>query len=113
MGKKPILYSTGETEDGKPIIGGWFIMVTTYGVPIEIVVSGLDDSGRMPDWLDFYLMAISEGWNPKRTIGRLRQVVADVYGSSFAEGWLERFESILKELEVINERETKCSGDSG
>jgi hypothetical protein len=113
MSKNSKLYVTGKTEDGRPMIGGWFAMVATYGIPIDTVISYLDDSGHMPDWLEFYFTAVSEGWNAKRTIGRLRQAVADVYGPEFREGWSERFEPILKRLEVENERERKCSGDSG
>jgi len=107
------LIKTGVTADGKDVIGGWFYMVTTYGVPLDMVVSFLDNSGHMPDWLDFYYTAIREGWHPERTIGRLRLVVADVYGPDFAETWLEIFNEKKKELEGLrNERKRECSGDS-
>lgn len=109
---KTHLYNAGKTEGDKVVIGGWFYMVTTHGIPMDVVVDQLNQLGYMPDWLDFYFTAISEGWNPKRTIGRLTLVVADVYGQDFQEKWLERFNLKLKELEELNGQREECSGDT-
>lgn len=96
--KNKCLYITGKTSDGKIVVGGWFYYLTTHGVPLDIIISKIEDKNGIPDWLDFYFIAIREGWHPDRTIGRLRNVIADVYGPDFAEKWLEKFKKCLGEI---------------
>jgi len=77
----------GKTQDGKQIVQGAFAMVDTYGIPLDIVLSTLEDRGMLPDWLDFYESALAAGWNPKNVITKLEMAIGDVYGPLFLEGW--------------------------
>ena len=91
---------TGKTEDGIPTLGGCFRLVSEQGVPLDIVVSSLEDKGFMMDWLDFYRSAVDEGWPKERTLLRLRQAVGDVYGPEWAEEWLKRMHHWVGVLEA-------------
>jgi hypothetical protein len=76
-----------------------FRFVSERGIPLDVIVSRLDDEGFMVDWLDFYREAMKENWPSERTLGRLREVVGDVYGPEWAEKWLQRFREVLKTAE--------------
>jgi len=86
----PILRVVGKTPDGKTVVDGIFTMVATYGVPLDVVVSFLDDRGHVPDWVSFYKQAVREGWPSDRTLLRLEAVVGDVYGPVYREEWKKR-----------------------
>lgn len=77
--------------DGVEIIGGTFRFVDEQGVPLEVVVSRLEEQGKMMDWLDFHRDSVEAGWSTERTTSRLREAVGDVYGPRWAEEWLKRF----------------------
>lgn len=92
-GPRPRFEQVGVTEDGKPIIKGAFRMVDTHGVPLEVVISFLDNNGRMPSWADFYDNARKAGWKSRGIVAKLRNVVGDVYGPDFREGWELRMQA--------------------
>tara|TARA_R110000824_G_scaffold38621_1_gene117870 strand:+ start:455 stop:826 length:372 start_codon:yes stop_codon:yes gene_type:complete len=97
-GPKLELWKTGETTDGKDTIGGGFRFVDEKGIPLEILVSYLDDRGMMLDWLDFFADSKKQGWKPQRTFIRLQAAVGDVYGPKFREGWEERMRAFYPEI---------------
>ena len=80
----------GRTEDGKPVVSGMFKMVDTHGIPLEVVISHLNDNGLMPSWTHFYDRAVKAGWKPDGVIQKLTVAVGDIYGPEFREEWEER-----------------------
>ncbi|MDB4278125.1 hypothetical protein N9917_00745 [Deltaproteobacteria bacterium] len=83
-------------------MGGTFRFVDEKGIPLEVVVERLHDNGLMMDWLDFHRDSVEQGWPSKRTIGRLREAVGDVYGPKWAEEWLRRMLLHVERLEGRN-----------
>jgi len=84
------LRKTGETEDGRDVIGGCFRFIDERGVPIEVLISIINDRGGVVDWLDFWSSAMKQGWKPDRTFIKLRRAVTDIYGEEWAEEWERR-----------------------
>ena len=52
---------TGKTVDGHLVVRGIFQWVSTYGLPLEMVLDGLQKESLVADWLDFYEECIREG----------------------------------------------------
>jgi hypothetical protein len=71
-------------------------MVDTHGIPLDIVLDKLRDAGMMPDWVEFYEVAVSRGWKPSGVITKLSEAVGDVYGPVFRETWERQFKSIIQ-----------------
>lgn len=84
----------GITEDGKPVIR-FFDLVDTHGVPIDIVVEHIHDSGGMPAWDDFLDSALVSGWNIQRALLKLSVPVKAVYGDDWHAEWLKRAQAHL------------------
>lgn len=70
------------------------MFVETYGVPLEVLVSYLDNKDCIVDWLDFIQDSIKKNWPLHRTILRLQMIVGDVYGREYREGWEDRLREI-------------------
>ena len=81
----------GITPDNKLVVK-FFDFIDTHGLPLDVVVEHIHDSGLMPSWDDFLTQAKSKGWNMKRAVLRLSVVVKNVYGEAFHKEWLERVE---------------------
>ena len=84
----------GITLDNKPVVR-FFDFIDTHGLPLDVVVEHIHDSGRMPSWDDFLAQAKAKGWNMKRAVLRLSVVVKQVYGEDFHKEWLMRAESYV------------------
>lgn len=74
---------------------GVFPFVDSCGIPLDIVIDRLKDSGMVPDWVEFYDEAVKAGWHPGRVVLRLSEAVGDVYGPTYREGWEKRFNKAL------------------
>lgn len=94
MSKRPEFVVTGRTQDGKLVIGGVFRFVGEQGIPLDLIVSFLNEHNLMLDWLDFLRDSEKEGWPRERTIHRLQETVGDVYGPEWAAEWSKRMATI-------------------
>lgn len=81
----------GITPDNKLVVR-FFDFVDTHGLPLDVVVEYIHDSGHMPSWDDFLTEAKAKGWNMKRAVLRLSVVVKNVYGEAFHKEWLKTTE---------------------
>lgn len=79
-----LVYVTGQTTDGHPLIGGIWKMWEQEGLPIEVVHLKCQQEGRRIDWLEAMadaaqhnnlpaLMAHLEGFFDSNTLARLKQ----------------------------------------
>ncbi len=91
-----VLRISGRTEDDRAVIAGWFPLVTSEGIPLELVVSQFEEHGLVPDWSDFIDAALLDGWNPRALRSKVEAAVGDVHGPKHREAVLERFELHVK-----------------
>lgn len=85
----------GVTQDGKPVLR-FFDLVDTHGVPIDVVIEHIHDSGGMPAWCDFLDSAWASGWNVRRALLKLSIPVKAIYGQDWHKEWLLRAEAHLR-----------------
>ena len=82
----------GRTEDGRGVVGGWFPLVNSEGIPLEVVLGFLEDQDLVPDWTSFIEDAIQCGWNLKSLRVKIETAVGDVYGTDHREETLKRYD---------------------
>ena len=70
------------------------MLVSTYGIPLDITISRLYREGYIIDWSDFYLSALREGWKERTTLEKIKKTVREVSGVPESETVVNR----LKEL---------------
>ena len=74
------------------MIGGWFPLVNSIGLPLEVVLSNFQLKGLVPDWPDFIKEALKCDWNPHSLRTRIETSVGDVYGLDHKNEVLKRFD---------------------
>ena len=90
------LETVGRSVDGRPVVG-FFELVDTHGVPLDIVLSEFDRRGRIPDWTGFYTSAVEKGWKPGGVISKLEAGIGDVFGPEYLKVWKEKMNKWLEE----------------
>jgi alanyl-tRNA synthetase len=80
----------GRTTDGQLALGGVFRLEDTFGIPLDFALHVLKNNGLVPNWVDFYTQARSNGWKHKTVIQKLSQALVDVYGPQFRDTVIER-----------------------
>jgi len=84
---------TGQTEDGKLVVGNVFENVSSrLGLPLEFVLDVLDKHGMVVDWVRFYDDSVKSGWSYKTLRLRVDSSVGDVYGTRYRDIVLERLD---------------------
>lgn len=86
----------GRTTEGKRVIGGIFPIVSSEGIPLEVILGDLDRKGCVIDWYDFWKESVSSGWNPRSTITKITTAVGDVQGPKIKEKVGEMLEFLYK-----------------
>lgn len=85
----------GLTTDGSPVMAGAGTMMTTHGVPLEVVLSGFKERGWVCDWADYYATCAGDGHNPQTIISRVAAACGDVFGPEYAEVIQKRIEALI------------------
>lgn len=67
----------GRTEDGKDVLKGVFYLHNTHGFTLDMSIPMILEQGLMPDWLDIYRSALSQGISWKRLRGILDVAISD------------------------------------
>lgn len=91
--KKTCLRQIGITEDGKPVLAGVYKAYETYGVPLEVLLVSLEESGAIPCWNTLYDEAKAAGMKHERIKSMLAPAISDSYGPDLCEMVLLRLES--------------------
>ena len=88
----------GRTTDGRRVIGGWFPLVNSEGIPLEVVLARLKDLNLVPSWPSFIDEAIKCGWNIGSLRTRILSSVGDVHGPHHRDEVLKRFDIYTKRV---------------
>ncbi len=84
----------GQTTDGKLVVD-IFVMVDTYGLPLDLTVALCRDRGLVPSWTEFWTRALGKGWKPSITLTKLKNAVEYVYGKDFRVEWERRMQLFI------------------
>lgn len=71
---------SGKTTDGKRVLKGAFIFMSTLGIPLETIFIKLDSDNMIIDWIDFCKSALNDGWNVNTLWNKLEIALVDTYG---------------------------------
>jgi len=94
----------GQTQDGKTVVGDVFKLFDSSGVPMDALLSAINDKGMVVDWVDFINEALLRGWTEKTLRQRLEHTIQDVYGKAHADEWQVMFDAYMthcNELELL------------
>ena len=94
---KTILFVTGVTKDNKKIFGGCFDMYQIHGIPLDIIFNNLKDNNYVPDWIDIYRSARSNGMSHERILSKLEPDIDDSFGPDWTKIVLENLNKIFGE----------------
>jgi alanyl-tRNA synthetase len=73
----------GVTEDKKYVMDGVFEFYDTYGFPLLVLFSIMNERGFIPCWNTFVKDAQTAGWKNRTIASRLSEALTDVYGEGF------------------------------
>lgn len=92
------IYQSGVTTADQPVMAGAGKMMTTHGVPLEVVLAGFNERGWVCDWVDYCQTCVGDGHNVQTILARVTAACADVYGPVHAETIRERLEMFFETL---------------
>jgi len=99
MAKKRVLQPVGKTEDGKLVYAGVFIFYDRHGLPLQEIISCLEENNAVPCWVSFIKEADKQGWTRKATVSRIKEAIIDIHGPAYWKNFNQRLEKIQdKEL---------------
>ena len=73
--------TVGKTSDGKTVVAGVFKFYETHGLPLDSIFDCLISKNCIPDWLCFYVEAVSAGMKHDRIIEKLSAAISDSFGA--------------------------------
>lgn len=90
MAKKEALFEkVGETEDGKPVVGGVFKFYSTYGYPLELIWLHLKEKGIEISWYHYIIDGLNENANINTLLASIEEF--QEVPKSFREFFLTEF----------------------
>ena len=92
MAKKRILKNNGKTEDERPVMGNTFSLLGTHGLPLEFILSYIQEKGLAVDWIDYINGALKDGANLDTVKARISSAVGDVHGPKYRDEVMKRVE---------------------
>lgn len=66
--------------DNSHVILGVFDFVSTYGLPLDMVVQYLKERGLVVDWANYILDATGTGQNERTTKIKIENAIEEVFG---------------------------------
>lgn len=95
--RKYYLSVVGYTSEKDLVVKGVFDLISTRGLPLDMVIEELCNQGIVIDWFDFYESSIKGGWKPNTAITKIQSSVGDILGEK--EG-----NEIIKRLKIATSR---------
>lgn len=83
--KRKLLYITGITPDGKPILSGLLKVKETWGLPLESIFDKFIENDCVVNWGNFIQEAKNMGVNRNRFLSELRVAILDSFGADYLE----------------------------
>ena len=75
--RKRSLKILGKTEDGKLVVGGFFILNESQGIPLVEIVNFLTKKDYIISWADFIDDCIKCNWSFKTTLAKIEEALTD------------------------------------
>ena len=94
--KKNILYQTGQTADGKVVLGGLYKFFETHGLPLDVLFICCMERNSVPDWIELYRAARVAGMQHDRILSKLEEAILDSYGKEWADIVISRLDKKFK-----------------
>jgi hypothetical protein len=101
MVTKSLIRQVGITTEGKPVVAQVYREYETSGVPLEVLLSILNDRGMVVCWISLYREARLGGMKHSRILSMLDTAVSDSYGG------LVRDE-VLRVLRLLHDKQHPC-----
>jgi hypothetical protein len=84
---------TGQTEDGKTVVGNVFENYSSrLGLPLEYIVDMLTKNDMVVDWVRFYEDSIKSGWKYSTLRTRVDVALVDTFGPEYRDEVLKRLD---------------------
>ncbi len=83
----------GMTTDDKCVMSGVYRFAETYGLPLDMIFTIMQERNQMPSWVSFYKEAKSAGMKHRRIIAKLSEPMREVFGADFTTHVLGRLET--------------------
>lgn len=93
------LSQSGVDETGRPVIAGGFDLVSTKGVPLELLVELLNGHRMVVDWPDYLLSAVGSGQNLRSLQTKITMAIGEVFGPMYREQFEIRLRALLANVE--------------
>ncbi len=77
------------------MLAGVLGLVFSEGIPLDIILQGLKDAGRIPCWISMYLDSKQENWSTSTFLNKVEQATTDVYGRDFSRTVMERLRYVI------------------
>jgi hypothetical protein len=82
------------------VVTGWFPLINSEGIPLEVLLLCFVQNGLVPSWTSFIDEAIDKEWNLETLRTRIETSTADVYGKQHSDEVLKRFDQYVKNKQV-------------
>lgn len=79
-------------------MGGWFPLVNSEGISLEVVLSTFRDNGLVPCWPSFIDEAVRHGWNLGSLRTKISNTTGDVHGPHHRDEVLKKFDEHIKRV---------------
>jgi hypothetical protein len=81
-------------------VTGWFPLVNSEGIPLEVLLLSFRDNELVPSWTSFIDEAIDKDWNLDTLRTKIEFATADVYGKEHSDEVIKRFDLYVKKMQV-------------
>jgi len=95
--QKCLLFQTGVTPENESVMGGCFSFYETYGLPLSVIFISFQEKDCIPDWVDFYLAALTAGMEHSRILSKLEEAICDSFGKEICNVVINRLDQSFKE----------------
>lgn len=89
----------------KHIVDGVFSIYETHGVPLDIILSRLNQDNLLCCWPSFMESSIQAGWNPRSTLAKIETACADVYGRKVADEIMFRLRLVIIGMPTLEDEQ--------
>ena len=76
-------------------MAGWFPLVNSEGIPLDVVLGTLRHRGLVPDWVEFIESCLKCDWNEGSLRTKIETSVGDVYGPEHRREVMKRFDEYM------------------
>lgn len=77
----------GITPEGRKLISAKtaFDLYDTHGLPLDLIIDLLYEKDYLINWVEFYDIAVSRGWNPDSTLVKIDMAIRYTLGAQAAD----------------------------